>query len=116
MSQEAEYHERVRNEFIVDGYNLPQLTEEEVASFPVIPWPKNPVFVKPQYAMFRTRFIAADQFWKTNERTKGKYVAVGYCINQDGHINPNSTRTSLIVDMDIELGYFETMNSIYWMK
>lgn len=112
----AKFHRDVRENFLIDGYSLPRLTDEEIKSFPEVEWPKNPVFTKPQYAMFRTRFVAAEQIWPRSEKNRGKFVAVGYCILGDGSIREVSTRTSIVVHVDIELGYFETLNSHYWMR
>lgn len=112
----AKFHRDVRENFLIDGYSLPRLTDEEIKSFPVVEWPKNPVFVKPQHAMFRTRFVAAEQIWPRSEKNRGQFVAVGYCILNDGSVREVSTRTSIVVHVDIELGYFETLNSHYWMR
>lgn len=42
-------------------------------------------------------------------RTEGKFTAMGKCEGKE-------IRTSRIVKIDVEAGYIETMNSIYWFN
>ncbi|MNU00295.1 hypothetical protein D3C72_2433830 [compost metagenome] len=43
----------------------------------------------------------------------GKFVAKGCVLDSEGEPNERPTRTSLIIKIDIEQGYIETLNSIY---
>ena len=45
----------------------------------------------------------------------GKFVAEGFVLDYEGEQNPFKTRTSLLVEVNIEKGYIETLNSIYWI-
>ncbi|MNE76250.1 hypothetical protein D3C80_1724770 [compost metagenome] len=43
----------------------------------------------------------------------GKFVAEGFMLHADGERHELKTRTSMLVKIDIEAGYIETLNSIY---
>ena len=66
--------------------------------------------VKPSYNIRNVEIVPAETLWPNNERCKGKFVLKG---TSDQYESGYPVRTSLIVKADIEVGTFETLNSIY---
>lgn len=67
---------------------------------------------KPQYKMTDVKIVSAESLWPDSDLCKGKYVAIGVFVFEDGE-RGNEGRTSLIVSGGIEDGYVETLNSVY---
>lgn len=68
---------------------------------------------KPRYKMADPMIISCLKLWPHIAEGKGKFVAVGNCMFPDGEPMPNTTRTSVIINVNLEEGYIETLNSIY---
>lgn len=73
-----------------------------------------PARKKAEYKMFNPEIIPASDLLDIPEH-KGKFVAMGFVVNRDGEQQEFKTRTSLLVQVNIEEGYVETLNSIYWI-
>lgn len=87
---------------------------EGVTSDTPIVWDSKPARKKPEYKMLTPQIFPATSFRNIPEH-EGKFVAMGYMLTSDGDLHDNKTRTSLLVKIDIEAGYIETLNSIYWI-
>ncbi|MCY1456523.1 hypothetical protein D9M71_737460 [compost metagenome] len=70
---------------------------------------------KPEYPIYGHQIISAETLWPDRPQCVGKFVAIGRCQEA---IEPDvqGIRTSLLVKVDLEAGYIETLNSIYRIK
>lgn len=72
-----------------------------------------PARKKAEYKMLNPQIIPCTTLRPDCPQYAGKFVAEGFVINNCGERNEFKTRTSLLVKIDIEEGYVETLNSIY---
>lgn len=74
---------------------------------------------KPEYKMLNPQFFPCVSIRPDLPENAGKFVAEGFIpyVNDDDSLDiPEfKTRTSFVIKVDIEAGYFETLNSIYWI-
>ena len=68
---------------------------------------------KAKYNIRNAMIVPAITRWPNKPDVAGKFVLTGFVVYSDGTNEIHSTRTSLIVNVDIVSGTVETMNSIY---
>jgi hypothetical protein len=70
---------------------------------------------KPEYAIYGCEIVPATKLWPDREQCVGKFIAMGRTQEE---VDPElqGIRTSLLVKVDLEAGYVETLNSIYRIK
>lgn len=74
-----------------------------------------PERMKVEYKMVNPSIIPCMTLRPDCPQYAGKFVAEGFIVDYEGEQQQFKTRTSLLVKIDIEQGYFETLNSIYWI-
>lgn len=77
--------------------------------------PEEVKHTKPEHYMLDPMILPAETIWPTKENVKGKFVASGHLRDELGKVSEEEARTSLLVSMNVEQGYIETLNSIYWI-
>lgn len=68
---------------------------------------------KPVYRMVSPQIIPCTTLRPDHPELAGKFIAEGFMLNSDGDRHDFKTRTSMLVKIDLEAGYVETLNSIY---
>lgn len=90
-----------------------EMAEAAMMMCGIDPEPKLPrTRKKAEYKMINPEIIPATTLMDIPEHV-GKFVAMGFMLHADGERHEFKTRTSLLVKVDIEAGYIETLNSIY---
>lgn len=78
-----------------------------------------PARKKSEFKMLNPQFFPCVSLRPDHPELAGKFIAMGHVpyTNDDGSLDipEEKTRTSMIVNVNIEKGYFETLNSIYWI-
>lgn len=95
-----------------DGHQ--EMAEAAMMMCGIDPAPKLPkrACEKSVYMMVNPEIIPATSLLDIPAHV-GKFVAMGFMLHADGERHDFKTRTSLLVKIDIEAGYIETLNSIY---
>jgi len=68
--------------------------------------------------IYNVEIVKAETVFPFNLKLKGKFIALGNCGKDDrpGFDEGMPLRTSPIVNVDIEAGTIETLNTIYHIK
>jgi hypothetical protein len=74
-----------------------------------------PERMKVEYKMVNPSIIPCMTLRPDCIQYAGKFVAEGFVLDYEGNRPDFKTRTSLLVEVNIEKGYVETLNSIYWI-